>query len=235
MTQKAQRGLLEINQFQLSVLKPFYVACFLSVIFFAAMCYGLFFFPQSQTVERILVTQCPNSVSSYWIFMSVLSLIFSVMALLMLNWGAGNAQGDIQKHENRIDNDSPLLISLIGLALAISAAMILFSLYQYFGIQDLVPVVNWQNQHIQPNNIFVFITAIALLGSLFALFYWAYKITNKVLGPYERVLRQLDKVIDGRSRRALTVRDGDEMFAELIGRINILMKQREPKRQEDVG
>ncbi len=239
MTQKAQRGLLELNSFQLSVLKPFYVACFLSAIFFAAMCYGLFFFPQSQTVERILVTQCPNAVSSYWIFMSVLSLIFSVMALLMINRGfqksLGKAQGDIQKNKSLIHNDSILLISLIGLALVISVAMIVFFLYQYFGIQDLIPVVNWKNQLIQPQNIFVLFAAIAMLGSMFALFYWAYKITNKILGPYERVLRELDKVVDGRSRRALTVRDGDEMFAELIERINVLMKQREFKKENDVS
>lgn len=239
MTQKAKRGILELNPFQLSVLKPFYVACFLSVIFFVAMCYGLFFFPDTQAVERVLITQCPNSVSPYWVWLSLLSLICSVIALILLNRRAdqpsGNVSRDTQKKKISPDNDSILLILLMGTALLISVAVILFSLYQYFDLEDLVPAVNFRSLPIQPRNMIVLAAAVATMASIFALFYWAYRITNKVLGPYERILRELDKVVDGRSRRALTVRDGDEMFAQLIERINVLMKQREPKKDKDVS
>ena len=58
------------------------------------------------------------------------------------------------------------------------------------------------------------------------LIYWVNYISNKILGPYERILKEFDSVLSTRNKKILKVREGDEMFAELLKRINILIKQR---------
>jgi len=59
--------------------------------------------------------------------------------------------------------------------------------------------------------------------SLLFLVYWAYVVSNRILGPYERILRELDKMIEEKKGRPLKVRSQDEMFGELLQRINKLM------------
>ncbi|OGX06951.1 MAG: hypothetical protein A2Z88_04050 [Omnitrophica WOR_2 bacterium GWA2_47_8] len=65
-------------------------------------------------------------------------------------------------------------------------------------------------------------------GAFFMLIYWIYYITNKILGPYDRILRELDIVIDAPAhlRKPLKVRPGDQMFGELLKRINFLIERR---------
>ncbi len=53
--------------------------------------------------------------------------------------------------------------------------------------------------------------------------YWAYYVSNRMLGPYERILKDLDSVLATRRRRRITVRDSDEVFVELTKRINELI------------
>lgn len=231
MAQKAKRDILELNKFQLLVLKPFYVACLLSALFFAAMCYGIFFFPQDQAVQSVILTQCTNHISSYSIIANVLSLFLSIVALVIVNRINNKAAEDTQlvTKENKIllKNDQSIAPTLFaGAGLFFSVAMILFFLYQYFGMQNLGLTANFMRNNIDLQKIIIIMAAMVIMCSIFALFYWAYKIINKVLGPYERILCELDKVVEGRSSKVLIVRDGDEMFAELIERINILIKQR---------
>jgi hypothetical protein len=61
---------------------------------------------------------------------------------------------------------------------------------------------------------------------LFALIFWAYHISNQILGPYERIVRELDLIISGKGRKLLQVRRNDEMFAELVERINVLIAEK---------
>ena len=69
---------------------------------------------------------------------------------------------------------------------------------------------------------FAGIIAVAFLG----LFYWGVQVTNRILGAYERLLRELDGVIANRSQGPLRVRSEDEMFAGLLKRVNILIERR---------
>jgi len=50
-------------------------------------------------------------------------------------------------------------------------------------------------------------------------------VTHRILGPYERIIRELDEIIDGKHRRLLSVRQKDEMFSDLLRRINALIKR----------
>ena len=50
-------------------------------------------------------------------------------------------------------------------------------------------------------------------------------VSHRILGPYERIVRELDEIIEGKNRRALSVRKHDEMFSDLLKRINTLIKK----------
>ena len=55
-------------------------------------------------------------------------------------------------------------------------------------------------------------------------FLWAYAVSNEVVGPFDRIIRELDEVIDGGARQPITVRQRDELAEELLKRVNVLVK-----------
>lgn len=57
------------------------------------------------------------------------------------------------------------------------------------------------------------------------LIYWAHKVTNRILGPHERVIRELDEILAGKRRQELKVRPGDVLFEPLLHRINKLVSR----------
>ena len=59
---------------------------------------------------------------------------------------------------------------------------------------------------------------------LFVVF-WTYYTSNKIVGPHERVIRELDETIAGKRKGPITHRPGDEMFHELLTRINVLIEK----------
>ena len=54
---------------------------------------------------------------------------------------------------------------------------------------------------------------------------WVYYKTNKIIGPHERIIRELDETIAGKRKGSLTVREGDDMFGELVERINTIIEK----------
>jgi len=60
---------------------------------------------------------------------------------------------------------------------------------------------------------------------LVVVIFWTYYMSNKLVGPYERIMRDLDKIAEGQSKEALTTRKGDEMFEDLVNRINAIVKK----------
>lgn len=61
---------------------------------------------------------------------------------------------------------------------------------------------------------------------LVLLVYWASYISNKVLGPYERILKEMDEVISRKLSRKILVREGDTMFEALLKRVNVLIERK---------
>ncbi len=55
-------------------------------------------------------------------------------------------------------------------------------------------------------------------------FLWAYAVSNNVVGPFDRIIRELDEVIDGGARQPITVRQRDELAQQLLKRVNVLVK-----------
>jgi len=64
---------------------------------------------------------------------------------------------------------------------------------------------------------------IAIAVMLICIIGWTYFISNRIVGPHDRIIRELDDVIDGKNKRSLTVRKDDKMFAEIVDRINKLI------------
>ncbi len=63
-----------------------------------------------------------------------------------------------------------------------------------------------------------FLMTICLM--LFLMIFWLYYVSNKLVGPYERVLRELDEVVAGKHKNPIGLREGDDLFKELLKRIN---------------
>ncbi len=55
-------------------------------------------------------------------------------------------------------------------------------------------------------------------------FLWAYAVSNNVVGPFERIIEEMDKVIHEGARHQITVRQRDELAQELLERVNVLVK-----------
>ena len=55
-------------------------------------------------------------------------------------------------------------------------------------------------------------------------FLWAYAVSSDVVGPFDRIIRELDEVIDRGARQPITVRQRDELAEQLLKRVNVLVK-----------
>ncbi|MDO8580829.1 MAG: hypothetical protein Q7S13_05050 [Candidatus Omnitrophota bacterium] len=52
-----------------------------------------------------------------------------------------------------------------------------------------------------------------------------FHISNKILGGSERIIRELDIILEGKSKNPITSRQGDELLEELLKRINALIER----------
>lgn len=67
------------------------------------------------------------------------------------------------------------------------------------------------------------LVGIALM--LICIITWSYYVTNKIVGPHDRIIKELDDVIKGNKAEPLMVRKDDKMFAELLDKINKLIEK----------
>ena len=74
---------------------------------------------------------------------------------------------------------------------------------------------------------FLKITVLVLLMILPLAFYFvivnAYRVSNRLLGPFERVLEELDTIIEKREKRHIQARQDDELAEEILKRVNTLI------------
>lgn len=65
----------------------------------------------------------------------------------------------------------------------------------------------------------------SLITVLLIIVCWLYSVSNRLLGPTIRILRELDDILSGERKDPLGTRPGDEFFEELVKRINQLIKK----------
>jgi len=70
--------------------------------------------------------------------------------------------------------------------------------------------------------------SVLIVGVLCALFIfalmWAFIVSRSLVGAFGRIIREMDEVIDGRSKKLLGARNDDHLANELLKRINVLAK-----------
>lgn len=57
------------------------------------------------------------------------------------------------------------------------------------------------------------------------LIFWTYYISNKLLGSYNRIISDLDDIVEGKKKGTIGTRKGDVVFEGLLVRINALIKK----------
>lgn len=58
---------------------------------------------------------------------------------------------------------------------------------------------------------------------------WVYAASNRWVGPFQRILNEMDAVIAGKGKRMITVRKDDMLANDLLKRINVLIDGYSPK------
>ena len=52
----------------------------------------------------------------------------------------------------------------------------------------------------------------------------AFVISHHLVGAFGRIIRELDDIIEGKSKRSITYRPGDELAGDLLKRVNVLVE-----------
>ncbi len=65
----------------------------------------------------------------------------------------------------------------------------------------------------------------AMTTVLLIIICWMFYVSNKILGPSIRILKELDDILSGKRQDPLGTRPGDEFFEELLKRINALIQR----------
>ncbi len=60
---------------------------------------------------------------------------------------------------------------------------------------------------------------------LLAIICWMFYVSNRILGPSNRILQELDDILSGKRQDPLGTRQGDDLFEELLKRINALIQR----------
>ena len=66
------------------------------------------------------------------------------------------------------------------------------------------------------------ILAVAAPATILIILLVAHKLTHRIVGPFDRIVRELDECVKGKRKSYLTVRKGDK-FQPLVGAINKLL------------
>jgi len=119
-------------------------------------------------------------------------------------------------HINKYQKDLlyPILVScFLGCLIALLAL-------DYFYFDQSALICNFNLSHLKM--LFVWFLPIVAFF-LFVVGFQVYLLSNKIVGPCNRIVKELDQLLSGKGKKHLRVRQGDEMFRELTERINELI------------
>jgi hypothetical protein len=66
------------------------------------------------------------------------------------------------------------------------------------------------------------------------LLYWVFSGTNKLVGPIERMIRELEQRIQGHRSGPIVLRPGDKLIP-LVDKINVLLEERDKLKEQSAG
>ena len=114
----------------------------------------------------------------------------------------------------------PILNLIVTLAMLMLAMMVICIAFLYF---DVATAIYYPERSVGTVKGTIIVSLMVLPLILFLGIFWAYSISNRLIGPFERVIRELDEVISQNKKRHISARPGDELAGELLKRINTLI------------
>ena len=114
----------------------------------------------------------------------------------------------------------PIINVVIASALVTIIVITLCISYVYNGMVDEImnPTTN-----VPTEELLILIVLMCMPVIFSSIVLWTYRITNEMVGAFERLLRELDQIITSKKKEHLVVRKRDVLAGELIKRINILI------------
>lgn len=131
-----------------------------------------------------------------------------------------------QLFANKLHSQTVFLVFIAGALPTIITTICLY--YLIFGVmaeQLSIPEAIAYNILPAAEKVFL-ILAIALPLSIIAILIIAHRITHKILGPFDRIIRELDEHLKGEGKGRINLREGDK-FLPLVDRINELLNRLE--------
>ena len=123
-----------------------------------------------------------------------------------------------------------IIICIISSTILVFAMLYLYYIGEHFALlvsaerQDLQWAIPWFLD-LGRYNLIIPVLMLVIAGMLVLMVCWAYHVTHRIIGPHERVIRELDEVIAGTRKEPIIARKGDDAFQELLKRINTLIKK----------
>jgi hypothetical protein len=123
------------------------------------------------------------------------------------------------------------LIWMICAAIAVPTIVLGGSMYW------IVTRISAPNGGVSPPEVIAGVTRyIAVLFPVLiaVLLYWVFTGTNKLVGPIERMIRELDQRIQGHRSGPIVLRPGDKLIP-LVDKINVLLEERDKLKEQCAG
>jgi len=126
---------------------------------------------------------------------------------------------------NKIHLEIFLLVFLASILPATIVAIALY--YLIFGVmanQFAIPEIIAYNILPAAEKV-VILLLIATPVSILIILFLTYKITHKIIGPFDRIIRELDECVNGKRQGPIIIREGDK-FQILVEKINNLLNKK---------
>jgi len=98
--------------------------------------------------------------------------------------------------------------------------------------RDLINVILYQSAANSMQFIYHwgYLTLFGLWIIFIIVLFWACIISNHIVGPFQRIIREMDEVLAKKEKKHIVVRENDELAQEILKRVNKLIDHYEPSK-----
>lgn len=114
----------------------------------------------------------------------------------------------------------PILHIFVFSALAVVAALSLAASYLCY---DMTSTLITTDSEIPAIKIAILLGLMVMPLVFLFIIIWAYRVSSHLVGAFERILKELDDIIEKNEKRHLQARKGDQLAEELLSRVNVLI------------
>ena len=115
----------------------------------------------------------------------------------------------------------PLINFLLFPCTITFAVLFVYIGFLYYDVTSQMYLLRLDNPFLIDQRIFSII--IILWALMFFVLYWAYRVSNQLVGAFDRIIRELDEYLAGKGKKHIHSRKNDKLAEELLKRINGLI------------